>query len=308
MGGGSASQESVAELKRVLGGRNSLLAGMAAEIAARWGREELIPDMIAAFDRFLVDGAKVDKQCNAKIAIVNALSKLEFRGDEVFLKGARYIQMEPAFGKPVDTAVDVRIGCAYALARLEHPDALYVLTELLVDSQPGVRAAAAKALGYLGRPESEHLLRLKALTGDADPDVIRECFESLIAMAPERSLDFIGQFLESKEPAVAQYAALAVGESRLSRAYDILRECWDDNISPEVRRMLLLPIALIRSDEAFNFLLEVVRHANVKMASEAVSALNIYASEENIRKIGEIVDVRDNPELTSIFNSEFVTR
>lgn len=302
---GPITDESLAQLKSAINGNTSLLAAKAVEVAANLNLYDLIPDMITAFERFMIDGVRNDKLCNAKTTIVDALNKLEYMGDEVFLKGAYYIQMEPAFGKPIDAAVKVRIGCAFGLARIIHPDASYILTDLLIDTQSEVRTAAVKALSYLARTESELLLRLKIHVGDEDPEVMQECFNGLAEMAPERSLDFIAQFLRSSDPALAQYAALAIGNSRLSRAYDMLREYWDDFPSSATRRMLLLPIALIRSIEAFNFLLDVVRNAEKKTAAEALYALRIYPSADSIEQIGKAAKSRKDAELMRIFESEF---
>ncbi|MEN6370527.1 MAG: HEAT repeat domain-containing protein [Armatimonadota bacterium] len=297
---GPMTDESLAVLKSAINGNTSLLASKATDIAADFGLHELIPDMLSAFGRFMIDGVHNDKLCNAKISIVNALNKLEYMGDEVFRKGAYYIQMEPAYGKPIDAAVKVRIGCAYGLARIIHSDTPYILTDLLVDTDPKVRAAAAKSLSYLGNPESELLLRFKVLTGDEEPDVVHECFEGLISMAPERSLDFVSRYLRADDAAITQSAAIAIGNSRLSRAYDMLREYWDDFPSSSTRRMLILPIALVRSTESFNFLLEVVRNADKKTAAEAIDALRIYPSEDNVAQIREAVESRNDSELLKL--------
>lgn len=302
---GQMTQASVDELRCALGGTTSLLASKAADIAGRKGARELIPDMISAFDRFMTDGAHTDKQCNAKISIVNALDKLEYMGDEVFIRGASYVQMEPAFGKPVDTAVELRCGCAYGLARIGHPDAHFVLADLLVDSERAVRTAAVKALAYIGSPESEVLLRLKVLTGDAELDVTSECFTGLMIMSPERSLDFVARYLRSYDHSLVECAALALGGSRLPRAFDTLRQHWDADPSPAMRRTLLLPIALVRSDDAFDFLLQVARTSDVKTAIQAISALSLYVNAESVGKIREVVTARGDADILARFDKDF---
>ncbi len=293
IGSGPMAAEAIAELRKALNAAASLLVSKAADIAGRRGVSELIPDMISAFGRFTTDGARVDKQCNAKISIVNALNALECVDDAVFLTGARYIQMEPVFGGQADTAAELRCGCAYGLARIAHPDAHYVLADLLVDGESSVRAAAAKALAYLGSPEGELLLRLKVLTGDKELDVISECFEGLMTMSPKRSLVFVSRYLKSDDLSAAQCAAIAIGKSHAPGAFDALRKCWDDSPSPSTRRALLLPIALIRSDDAFEFLLEVLRRGDGKIIAQATNALSLYADDESARRVQEAMAARD---------------
>ncbi|MDO8586015.1 MAG: hypothetical protein Q7T82_03150 [Armatimonadota bacterium] len=319
---GQIDDESISELKRALNGKGGLLAAKAAEIVGSRNLRDLIPDMIAAFERFARDGAKTDKQCAAKIAIADVLNKLEYMGDEVFLAGAYHAQSEPSFGMPIDSAIKLRCACAYGLARIGHPNAHHVLADLLVDPEDGVRvrftnpdpevdaeyevrAAAAKALAYMGTPEAELLLRLKVLTGDKRLEVISECFTGLMAMAPDRSLDFVGRFLQSDNPPMAESAALAIGTSRAPGAYDALRRGWDANLSPAFRRILLLPMALARSDEGFDFLIEVLRKADGKMASEALRALSLYADDDSVRRIGEAVKARGETEMLRNFEAEF---
>jgi hypothetical protein len=299
------TNEAKVELKRTLDSATSLLAARAAEIIGNRGLTELVPDMITAFSRFMIDGARVDKLCSAKGAIVDALNKIEYMGDFVFLAGVRYIQMEPAFGKPVDTAIGLRCNCAFGLARIEHPDVHCILADLLVDKENAVCTAAAKALTYLGSVESELLLRLKVLTGDNESDVLSECFAGLMTMSPERSLDFVARYLRSLDASVVESAALAIGGSRIPQAYDVLRDCWDDNPAPDARRRLILPIALLRMDESFSFLLEIVRNSDKNIASEALSGLRIYAGDDNIKRIREAVKSRCDANMLKIFEAEF---
>ena len=80
---GPITGDAAAELRCALSGPNSLLAAKAAEIAGKKNLVDIIPDMVAAFDRFMVNGARTDKQCNAKAAITGALNKLEHWDDAV---------------------------------------------------------------------------------------------------------------------------------------------------------------------------------------------------------------------------------
>lgn len=290
------TDEAVAEIRRAIGGSKSLLVARAADIAGGRGLQELIPDMSAAFGRFTVNGAQTDKQCNAKIAITAALNRLESIDDSIFLVGSRYVQLEPVYGEDpkdrhIDTAAEVRRNCASGIARIGRPDAHYVLTDMLVDNECTVRVATVRALSYLATPASELLLRLKVLTGD-NIEVISECFTSLLVMCPDRSLDFVSRYLKSDDAPIAESAALSIGESRVPGAFEALRKCWDENPSPSSRRALLLPIALVRSDEAFDFLLNVVQTADDTTSAQAVTALDLYADSGSVRKVQEALSRR----------------
>ena len=302
------SGEAVTEIRRALTSSSSLLVSKSADIAGNRRLQELAPEMVSAFDKFMVDSGRSDKQCKAKISIVNTLNALEFMGDSVFLIGVRHVQMEPAFEKFIDTAVKLRSGCAYGLARIDHPDAYLMLAELLVDQEHPVRSAAAKALGYLGSPESELMLRLKVLTGDPVPEVISECFIALMTMIPDRSLEFVSRYLQSEDPGVVEYAALAIGGSRIPQAFDTLRECWNSNPSPATRRAILLPIALVRSDDAVEFLCKVVCNSDIRTAAQAISALSLYADDRSVNKIREAVKTRGNADIADRFEREFGER
>src|SRR2546423_114764 len=61
------------QLHKHLSNRVSLIVAKAAEVIAHLEDREFTGDLIAAFQRFMVDPAKSDKGCAAKTAIVKAL-------------------------------------------------------------------------------------------------------------------------------------------------------------------------------------------------------------------------------------------
>ena len=71
--------------------------------------------MEVAFDRFLVEPLKNDKLCRAKIAIVQALDKIEHGRQKVFERAAGHVQLEPVFGGREDTAAALRGAALFAL-------------------------------------------------------------------------------------------------------------------------------------------------------------------------------------------------
>jgi HEAT repeat protein len=302
---GEMTPEVVKSVRKALDSPSNRLVERAAEIAADNALHELIPALLAAFDRLLEDGTKTDKGCVGKTAIVKVLNTLEHLGGDVFLKGARCIQMEATFGAPEDMAVEVRAHSAFGLARIGHADAHYILAELLMDPWKTVRAAAARAVAYMGESAGELMLRLKVLTGDKEPEVFGECFLGLMAMSPERSLPFVARYLHSHSEGVGEAAAIAIGRSHLPEAFAVLRQAWDGNPFPSFRRTLLVPISLIRSDDAFEFLVKATRTADKQTAADSLSALRLYAGERYTDRVREAVAARDEPVITARFQQEF---
>jgi hypothetical protein len=98
----SATDSAVAleQLRKGLNYRNNYLVSRAAALAADLRLRELIPDLLAAFDRFFVDPVRLDPQCLAKGAMVKALKDLGHRGAQAYLRGIVHIQLEPAWGWP----------------------------------------------------------------------------------------------------------------------------------------------------------------------------------------------------------------
>ena len=301
------SEAAIGELRRTLSDPSNILAARAAEIIGESGLSDLAPDLAVAFDRFMEDPTKSDKQCLAKTAIAGALNDLDYEDEALFFRGIRHVQLEWMWGDPpIDTAADLRGRCGFALARLRHPDAFFELTTLLVDLEPHARRSAVSSLGCLECERSELLLRMKALTGDLEPSVVGECFSALMRISPARSLDFVAGFLDHKDPRVAEGAAIALGESRQPEAFDLLRERWEGYPDPAFRKMLLLPIALFRSDEALDFLLGVVAQGPPALAARAVESLKLYRNDDDRRaRIRRAIIDQDDATVSAAYEREF---
>ena len=288
--------------RRALAGKNNILAGKAAQLAGQCGARELCPNMVEAFERFLNNPGKTDKMCHAKIAIIEALDTLNYAESDAYLSGIRHVQMEPAYGGPVDSAAELRALSVLALIRTGYREARFELTTLLTDRESQPRRATARALATLGGETDELLLRLKVQAGDAEPEVLGECFLGLMQIAAKRSLAFITGYLDDQNAAVAQEAALAVGGSRLPQAFEILRERYESPLWLRGKDTLLLPIALTRSDSAFEFLLEVVRTESRGLAVQAVRALQMYrGNDQRHSEIAETVAERGDHDVCAAF-------
>jgi len=276
------SPEGRAEAAKCLNSKMNLVAAKAARIAGAWQAAELEPELLAAFDRFMVKPETTDKRCAAKVEILKALCKLEYSSPSVFRRGLQHIQMEPTWGGSVDTAAEVRALGAMGLAQTNYPDALEEIVPLLLDRERDARIGAVRAIGASGLPGASLLLRLKALSGD-EPEVLGECFAALLRAAPAQSLEFVAKSLDHHEEAVAEAAALALGDSRLESAFGALRDAFERSRA-RPRRTLLLAIALLRRENAIDYLLDLVQNGESQASADAVAAFAMYEKDPNLRE------------------------
>ncbi|MGO4881502.1 MAG: HEAT repeat domain-containing protein [Bryobacteraceae bacterium] len=281
--GQAPSPEGRAEVSKYLGSKSNLVAAKAARIAGEWQAGELTPDLVAAFDRFMQKPETTDKRCAAKIEILKALCNLEYPSPSVFQRAIKHVQLEPTWGGAADTAGEVRALGAMGLAQTSDPDALEEILPLLLDSERDARIGATRAIAISNLPGGELLLRLKALTGD-DPEVLGECFAALLRASPTQSPEFVAGFLRHREEAVAEATALALGDSRLEGAFAVLRDAFERTHSLALRRTLLLAIALLRRENAIDYLLELVRTGAGTTSADAMAALVMYEKDPALQE------------------------
>jgi HEAT repeat protein len=294
------------ELGKYLDARSNLLVAKAAKIVAEFELRDFQPRLVEAFHRFMKEPATSDRGCAAKTEAVRALCALAAEEDEVYLIGIHHIQMEPSFGRPVDTAPGLRAASALGLVRMNHPDALAELLVLMVDREADARIGAVRALAYSGKLEAEPVLRFKVLVGDASPEVTGECFTALISLAPARSVGFVGRYVESDDATVAEAAIMALGQSRQDASVDLLIRTFQPVLDESRRRSLLMALAMARQENAMEFLFSLARDASEKIAAEAIAALAMYRHNQSIRgRVETLLTARDQPGLFSVFRTEF---
>jgi HEAT repeat protein len=284
------SPQVTAELRSALADRSNLIIAAAAAIAGDQKLVDLASDLEGAFDRLLVDPLKSDKLCRGKLAIVQALDKLEHERPDSFLKAARHVQLEPAWGGEEDTAAPLRAAGLLALARLDYHGLLPLLVDALTDPQKEVRIAAAQALGYHGTEAAGLLLRLKARIGDNEAEVVSECLSGLLSCSPKESLPLVSESLNAGNPAIREAAILALGRSRLPEAFDLLKACWQQD-PRGLKETLLLAMAMLRLPAANDFLLGLLASGPETVSSSALSALMIHHYDPRLRqRIAQAVD------------------
>lgn len=295
---------------------NSGLLVATATAAAVGGDEDapvvdkgLLERLPAAFERLMQSAGERDPQCRGKTAVAKALRRAEAQAEEVFLAGVRHVQMEPVWGGKVDSAAELRGICLMALVESYHPRAMVEAAHLLADPQAAARMAAARALGCSGRAEvAEPLLRLRVQAGEEDAEVLGECFGALLQLAPGPSLPYVAGFLRGQDDVAAEAAALALGGSRLTGALAPLLEQARSFTGRGRRRVVLLAIALLRVEEGWTYLVELVEQGPPAAAAEAIEALAAFAHDERLRqRVHAAVERRGDPALRKKHDERFET-
>lgn len=303
-----AAPETATELRRALKDRSNYVVAKAVAIAAELRLDVLLPDLLAAFDRFLADGAKTDPQCWAKNAIVKALTDFEHDDASVYLRGSQHIQMEPVWNGSVDTAATLRGACALALAscRIDREIILRRLADLASDPEKTVRLDALRAFAQLPGFDSEIALRMKALAGDAEPEVAGVCFDALLAVAPVHGVEFVAQFLRSEDEDIAVEAAAALAQCGEPDALDRVKACFERSGIAAQRTAILRALAASRLPAAAEFLLSVVTEGRSAEAVAALASLAQSRFRDDFReRVDAVVRVRDNAGLAAAFQKEF---
>jgi HEAT repeat protein len=300
-----AVAESIQELRDFLADGSSFVVAEAAKILKDQSASALASDLVAAFDRFMVDPEESDKQCRAKVEIAAALNRLEYAEPDVILRGLTHRQ-DPRFGDPSqDAAGALRANCALGLARINHPGVVLLLTDLLLDTDNTARAGAARALGMTGSLAAVPLLRYKAWAGDALVEVISECFASLLSLSLEESLPFVAQFLHTPQSNLREAAVFALAETRRPEAFAILKDCWPE-AADNLRESLLVALAMFRLPAANEFLIGLIADKDPS-ARAALSALAIHRDNPKLTaSIAAAVQINGTPAVRDWFNKKFL--
>jgi hypothetical protein len=294
-------------LRKALKDRSNYLVSKAAALAAELRLTALIPDLLRAFDRFMLDPAKTDPQCWAKDAIVKALKDLNHDDPAVFLRGIGHVQIEAVWGTSVDTAFTLRGACALALVActLDRQSILTRLVDLFADETP-VRSDVIRAIGQLPGHDSALLLRLKALLGDKESEVIGLCFDVLLEISPADSVPFVARFFAAKNPEVRVEAAAALAASREPQAIEALKECFAGPADAALKTTILQSLAGARQSGGAEFLLSVIEEGTPEYAALAVESVASGRFREEFReRVEASVRRRSVDLLTAAFQKSF---
>jgi hypothetical protein len=284
-------------LRKALAQRSNYLVAKAADLVRDLHLTGLIPDLVSAFDRFFQNPLKTDPQCWAKNAISTALAALEYQEADLYLRGMRHIQLEPVWGGQSDTAVTLRATCALALVpcrSLSETELLDRLLELFADKEKSVRAEAARAVESAGSPSAALLLRLRAVLGGDEPEVLGACYNGILRIEGSAAVPWVSRFLAAADDAAAE-AALAIAADRSPEAFAALRDRFLEEPDPWFQGVLLSAIALTRQEAAIGFLLELVGKQSPHAEAAIDALLRSMPSPDIVRQLESLI--AGNPRL-----------
>ena len=274
----------VEQLRKALGHRNNFIVAKAAKLVADAELFALLPEVLAAFDRFFIDAAKSDPQCWAKNALAKALVKLEHRAKEAYLRGMRHHQLEPVWNGSSDTAGALRGTCTHALVDcpgISDADLLTALLEPLTDTDKTVRMEAARAIAQVGGVSAALLLRLRALLGKDEPEVLGAVYSALLSLEGTRAIELVAGSLKEGDDLAAE-AAFALAELRTPEALAALIERLHAGADDWFGSVLLSAIALTRLPEAMDFLIALIAR-DAHEAAVAIEAIGRTAPSAELR-------------------------
>jgi HEAT repeat protein len=288
------SKPAAAAISKALRSRSNLVIAAALAVIREHELTGFEDAMRAAFAGAMVDPVHSDPGCRTKIGVVRALDALREPDDELFLSGIRHVQKEPAWGGSHDTAASLRGMCAMALVNRNHPDAMFELARLLGDPEREARRAAADAVAASGDVlTGVPLLVLRVRSNESESEVLGACFGGLLSLDDARAFEFVVEHLHARDPIVVEAAALALGQERPEGALTALRELAERGIG-DLRRVAMLAIAMLRSEDAWTLLLDHVRNGTPGLARDAIEALSVYRELGDLRqRVREAVGERE---------------
>jgi hypothetical protein len=308
--GAAPDAPQLAQLRRALAHRNNFLVAKAARMVADCELLALLPDVRAAYNRFFENAEKSDPQCWAKNALVKTLVKLEHREKDAYLRGLRHHQMEGSYGGLSDTAGALRCACAHALVdcpAINDADLLAILLEPLTDTDKTVRIEAARAIGQVGGPSGALILRLRALLGKDEPEVLGAVYSALLSVEGARAIPLVASALQEGDDLAAE-AAFALAELRTPEALAALIARLRASPDAWFASVLLSAVALTRLPEAFDFLLALI-HRDAREAPAAIEAIGRGAPNAELRaRVEKAVEQAASPRLQQAFRQHLPPR
>jgi hypothetical protein len=290
-------------VRKTLAHRNNFLVSKAAKLAADVELFDLLPDVLSAFDRFYTDPVKTDPQCWAKNALAKALVKLQHRSKDAYLRGMRHHQPEPVWGGQSDTAGALRGTCTHALVDcpgISDADLLTALLDPMVDPDKTVRVEAARAIAQVGGTSAALILRLRALLGKDEPEVMGACYSALLSLEGAQAIPLVAAAMKEGDDLAAE-AAFALADLRTLEALAALDVRLRAGADAWFASVLLSAIGLTRLPEAMDLLIVFIAN-DAREAPSAIEAFGRIAPPLELRdRIEAAIENAGSPRLRHAF-------
>jgi hypothetical protein len=195
----------------------------------------------------------------------------------------------------------LRATCALALVQcrtLTEADLLAHLVELFADKDKAVRVEVARATEQVGSTSALLLLRLRAVLGADEPEVLGACYSGVLHIEGVKAIPWVARFLAPGDDPAAE-AALAIAGTHSLEGFNILKTCLADAADPWFRSVVLSAIALTRQDPALEFLLESVRKESLDAETAIEAVLRSMPSADVVKRLEKLV--ASNPRLARAF-------
>lgn len=298
--------EALARFQSTIAGSTSHPVAKVARIIKDAALESLARPLAGAFERFMQNAVKSDPGCNAKLAIVEALDALGYDDPAPFERAREHVQLEGAWGPPVDTAAMLRAGAIRALAHSGHTDFLLMAGEMLADPEVPVRLAAAEALAHRGDRNGAALLLPAARRGDEDPVVHTAYLSGLLALAPGWGLPRLERLLAGTDASLTELAAIALGESGLEEALTLLLDYVEKTPLARDRIPAIRALGLHRSDRALEALATMLAEGSRTDAETVLKALAPRRFDARVRtRLASAVAINESREVAAMFRDLF---
>lgn len=252
------SPEALSTLRAVIAQQQGVAVAKAATLAAEWYESELVPELVAAFERLTAHGLADDPQCWGKAAILKALHELAWQDAAVYLSGCRVVQLEPVYGGKEDSAAGVRIHALNSLVQLPvlaTSTLMAALVDALADQAANVRTEAVRAAIHAPRDIVVPLLRLKVRLGDSETRVMGVCFDTLLFLEPNsETLSLVEEYAASTDMRLQAEALVSLAGSDFDAAVCCAIQAYKDLTDNQLKRVMLSGFGLSRVPAALDFL------------------------------------------------------
>ena len=106
---------------------------------------------------------------------------------------------------------------------LTEKELLEHLIDLFADKDKAVRAEVVRAVEQLAPASASPLLRLRAVLGSEEPEVLRACYGGVLRIEGVRAIPWVQRFLAAGDDSAAE-AALAIAGTHSAEGFQVERE------------------------------------------------------------------------------------